>query len=89
MNAITREPVISVGLITTAIVAVLTLTDVFGLTSTTPEQRAAITACVVALWPILLVCRQLVTPIKAPKLPEGTHVEVQTPEGLPNYTTKV
>ena len=89
MDIVKREPVLSVGLITTAIVAVLTLTDVFGLTSTTPEQRAAITACVVALWPVLLVCRQLVTPTAAPRLPEGTTVEVMTPAGLPNRTTTV
>jgi hypothetical protein len=74
MDIVKREPVLSVGLITTAIVAVLTLTDVFGLTSTTPEQRAAITACVVALWPILLVCRQLVTPAAAPRLPVGSEL---------------
>lgn len=75
MNLATREPVIAVGAITTAIVAVLAMTNAFGITTITEAQRDALVAAVVALWPILLVIRQLVTPVRAPRLPAGTHVK--------------
>lgn len=86
MKILAREPVLTVGLITTAVVAILTLTDVFGLTDTTEEQRAAIVACIAALWPILIVIRQLVTPVASARLPDGARVSL--PDGTPAKVVK-
>lgn len=62
INRVRDEPVITVGVITTLVTALLTLTNVFGLTAVTDAQRDALVAAVLALWPILLVIRQLVSP---------------------------
>lgn len=55
-----REPVISAGAIVTAVGGVINATNAFGLTSIAPEQVESINGAIVAMWPLLLVIRQLV-----------------------------
>ncbi len=79
MDLVARRPVLTVGVIVTAIAAVIGATNAFGLTTITPEQGDALTKAVVAMWPLLLVIQQLVTPVASPKLPEGA--DVKLPDG--------
>jgi len=72
MGRVAREPAIAVGVVVSAITALITLTNAFGLLVITDAQRDAILACVVALWPVLLIVRQLVTPVAAAVLPVGS-----------------
>lgn len=55
-----REPVVTAGAIVTLVVALIKVTNGFGLTTITQEQQDALTAAIVALWPLLLVIRQIV-----------------------------
>lgn len=76
MDLIKRQPVITVGVIVSAIVALIKVTNGFGLTTITQEQQDALTGAVIAMWPVLLIIWSLVTPAVAPKLPPGTDVKL-------------
>ena len=54
------EPVISAGLIVSAVGALINLTNGFAITTIAPEQVEAINAAIIAMWPLLLVIRQVV-----------------------------
>ena len=79
LDTIRRQPVITVGVIVSAIVALIKVTNGFGLTTITQEQQDALTGAVIALWPILLIIWAAVTPVASPKLPAGT--DVRLPDG--------
>ena len=79
MDTIKRQPVITVGIITTALVALINATNSFGLTAITQAQIDALNGAVVAMWPVLLIVWALVTPAAAPKLAAGT--DVRLPDG--------
>lgn len=79
MDLVKRQPVLTVGVVVSAIVALIAATNAFGLTTITQEQRDALTGAVVAMWPILLLIWTQVTPAKAPSLPEGK--DVKLPDG--------
>lgn len=55
-----REPVVTAGLIVSAIGAVINVLNAFGITTIAPAQVEAINACIIAMWPLLLVLRQAV-----------------------------
>lgn len=54
------EPVISAGLIVSALGAVINALNAFGVTAIAPAQVEAINAAIIAMWPLLLVIRQVV-----------------------------
>lgn len=54
------EPVISAGAVVTAIVAVITVLNTFSITHISGAQVEAINAAIIAMWPLLLVIRQVV-----------------------------
>ena len=54
------EPVISAGLIVSAVGALINLTNGFAITTIAPAQVEAINAAIIAMWPLLLVIRQVV-----------------------------
>lgn len=54
------EPVISAASIVTAVGALINLTNAFGLTSIAPAQVESMNAAIIAMWPLLLVIRQVV-----------------------------
>lgn len=85
-GTIARQPVITVGVIVSAVVAVIKVTNGFGLTTITQEQQDALTGAVLAMWPLLLVIWAAVTPVAAPKLPEGTPVKL--PDGTAGEVTR-
>ena len=60
-----------------AIVALIKVTNGFGLTTITPEQQDALTGAVIAMWPILLIIWATVTPVAAPRLDVGTDVRLK------------
>lgn len=74
MDLVRRQPVLTVGVVVSAIVAVIAALNSFGVTHLTKEQTDALTGAVIAMWPILLVVWTQVTPAAAPKLPEGQDV---------------
>lgn len=80
-DLVKRQPVVTVGLITTAIVALANATNAFGLTTISQEQVDALNNAVIAMWPLLAIIWALVTPAAAPALSEGT------PVTLPDGTT--
>ena len=86
MNVSTRQPVITAGVIVTAIAAAVLATNAFGLTHVTDEQLDALKGAVVAMWPLLLIIRTQVTPAAAPRLPEGTSVTLH--DGTQGTVTK-
>lgn len=86
MDLIKRQPVITVGVVTSALVALIAATNAFGLTTITQEQRDALTGAIVAMWPVLLVIWALVTPAAAPRLPEG--IDVRLPDGTDGTVTR-
>lgn len=55
-----REPVVSAGLIVSAVGALVVALNAFGVTHITDEQMQSVTAAIVAMWPLLLVIRQVV-----------------------------
>ena len=77
MDIVKRQPVLTVGVVVSAIVALIKVTNGFGLTTITPEQRDALTGAVIAMWPILLIIWAAVTPVAAPRLPAGTDVRLK------------
>lgn len=86
MDLIKRQPVITVGLITTALVALINATNSFGITAITQAQIDALNNAVIAMWPLLLIIWTLVTPAAAPKLPEGQSVKL--PDGTSGTVTR-
>ena len=86
-NIATREPIVTAAVIVTAIGALVAALNAFGVTHITDEQLRSMGSAIVALWPLLLVIRQIVTPTAAPVLSEGTSVTVVTPPDQPNKTT--
>lgn len=54
------EPVISAASIVTAVGALINLTNAFGLTTIAPAQVESMNAAIIAMWPLLLVIRQVV-----------------------------
>ena len=84
MNLATREPVLTAGVIVTALGALVAALNAFGVTHVTDEQLRSLGGAIVALWPLLLVIRQTVTPTSAPRIAEGTSVTVVTPADQPN-----
>lgn len=76
MDLIKRQPVITVGVVVSATVAIIKVTNGFGLTTITQEQQDALTGALIALWPILLIIWAAVTPVAAPKLRAGTDVRL-------------
>jgi hypothetical protein len=87
VDIIKRQPVITVGVIVSAIVALIKVTNAFGLTAITQEQQDALTAAVIAMWPVLLVIWALVTPAAAPRLQEGTPVRL--PDGTEGVVDRI
>ena len=79
MDTLRRQPVLTVGVVVTALVAVINALNSFGVTHLTKEQTDALTGAVIAMWPILLVIWSQVTPARAPSLPEGK--DVKLPDG--------
>lgn len=59
-NVLRREPVISAGLIVSAVGAVVNVLNAFAITTIDPQQVEAINAAILAMWPLLLVIRQVV-----------------------------
>lgn len=59
-NILKREPVVSAGAIVTAVGAAINLLNAFGVTNIDPKQTEALNAAIVAMWPLLLVIRQIV-----------------------------
>lgn len=55
-----REPVVSAGLIVSAVGAVVNVLNAFAITTIAPAQVEAINAAIIAMWPLLLVIRQVV-----------------------------
>lgn len=55
-----REPVVSAGLIVSAVGALINVLNAFGVTTIAPEQTEALNAAILAMWPLLLVIRQVV-----------------------------
>ena len=54
------EPVISAGLIVSAVGALINLTNGFAITTIAPAQVESMNAAIIAMWPLLLVIRQVV-----------------------------
>jgi hypothetical protein len=59
-NVLRREPVISAGLIVSAVGAVVNVLNAFAITTIAPDQVQSINAAILAMWPLLLVIRQVV-----------------------------
>lgn len=55
-----REPIISAGAVISAIGAAINATNSFGITTIAPEQVEALNGLILAMWPLLLILRQLV-----------------------------
>jgi len=89
MSALLSNPALLVGLIR----AVLILLVTFGVAVTRAQQDSILelVGAVLAVMSLLLtgVTLQKTTPVANPSLPEGTVVEVVTPEGQPNRTAVV
>ena len=49
MDIVKRQPVLTVGVVVSAIVALIKVTNGFGLTTITPEQQDALTGAVIAI----------------------------------------
>jgi hypothetical protein len=89
MSALLSSPALLVGLIR----AVLILLVTFGVAVTQAQQDSILelVGAVLAVMSLLLtgVTLAKTTPVSNPTLPEGTVVEVLTPEGQPNRTAVV
>lgn len=59
-SIVRREPIVTAGAIVTLVLALIKVTNGFGLTTITQDQQDALSAAIVALWPLLLVLRQMV-----------------------------
>jgi len=84
MKALLNDPALLVGLIRALMILVVS----FGAAITNDQQAAILefVGVLIAVLSILLtgVTRALTTPVSAPSLPQGTTVDVVTPEGEPN-----
>ena len=89
MNLAAREPALTAGVIVTALGALVAALNAFGATHITDAQLQSVGAAVIAVWPVLLILRQVVTPSAAPAVKQGTTVTVITPGDQPNRTTTV
>ena len=89
MSALLSNPALLVGLVR----AVLILLVTFGVAVNLAQQDSILelVGAVLAVMSLLLtgVTLAKTTPIANPTLPEGTVVEVSTPEGQPNRTSVV
>ena len=54
------EPVVSAGLIVTALGAVINVLNAFGITTIDAKQVEAINGAIISMWPLLLIIRQVV-----------------------------
>ena len=96
MQIFGREPAFWIGLVVTIILGAIGTLSGEGVISDASKGQItdgvnAIAQLAVLLAPLIagLLIRQTVTPVAAPALPEGTKVEVITPEGQANKTTTV
>lgn len=89
MAALLKDPALLVGLVR----AILIFAISFGVAITQAQQDATLmlVGSVLAVVSLLLtgVTMSKTTPVSNPSLPEGTVVEVVTPEGQPNRTAVV
>ena len=89
MSALLSNPALLVGLVRAALIRLLT----FGVAVTQAQQDSILelVGAVLAVMSLLLtgVTLAKTTPVSNPTLPEGTVVEVLTPEGQPNRTAVV
>lgn len=89
-----REPAAIIGIVVSCVLAVISVLSAQGvlneaLTGKLTDGVNAVAQLLVLLAPIItgLLIRTQVTPTAAPALPEGTTVQVITPEGRPNTRT--
>jgi uncharacterized membrane protein len=94
MTIFGRQPAFWIGLIVTLVLGVVqTLTGNGLISEVTAGQTTDLVnstaQLLVLLAPLIagLLIRTQVTPVANPSLPQGTRVEVVTPEGQPNLTT--
>jgi uncharacterized membrane protein len=94
MNIGGREPAAWIGIIVSCVLAVVSVLSAQGvlneaLTGKITDGVNAVAQLLILLAPIItsLLIRTQVTPVAKPSLPEGTTVEVVTPEGRPNTNT--
>ena len=89
MAALLKDPALIVGLVR----AILIFAISFGVAITQEQQDATLmlVGSVLAVVSLVLtgVTMSKTTPVANPTLPEGTVVEVVTPEGQPNRTAVV
>ena len=82
---ITRQPIVTLGAsITALVVAGIGVVNAFNPGTVSEGQVADITKALMGMWAALAAVWSLVTPTRAPRIPEGTSVEVVTPAGQPN-----
>lgn len=87
---ITRQPIASTGAaITGLVIAGIGVLNAFAPGTVTDAQIADIAKSLAGLWVALGLIWPMVTPTRAPKVKEGTDVEVVTPGDAPNRTTTV
>ncbi len=89
-----RQPAVWIGVIVSCILAVLGVLTGEGIVSDALAGQigdvvAALSQILILLAPVItgLLIRPTVTPIAAPRLPQGATVTVVTPEGQPNFDT--
>ena len=89
MSALLANPALVVGLVRAALILLVT----FGVAVTGAQQDSILelVGAVLAVMSLLLtgVTLAKTTPVSNPTLPEGTVVEVVTPDGQPNRTAVV
>jgi len=84
---IARQPVVSIGASITVIVpAAIALVNAFWPGTVTDAQRDALLAFIVCMWPVLAIIWSRVTPVAAPRLPEGSGVLL--PDGTQGRVTR-
>lgn len=59
-SVVRSEPVVTAGVIVSALGAVINVLNAFGVTTIADAQVEAINAAIVAMWPMLLIIRQVV-----------------------------
>lgn len=75
---ITRQPIVTVGAsITALVVAAIGVINAFAPGTVTDAQIGDITKALGGMWVALAAVWNLVTPTRAPKLPEGTEVTMK------------
>lgn len=87
MSALLNDPALIVGLVRAGIILAVS----FGVQITQDQQDSLImfVGALLAVVSVLLtaVTRKLTTSVARPSLPQGTTVEIVTPEGQPNTST--